>query len=39
VTSALALTSLRPRDHFVGSVLGMLAPVTLLVLIASVLWR
>jgi hypothetical protein len=38
VTSALALTSLRARDHFLGSALGMLLPVTALVLAASVLW-
>ena len=39
VTSALALTSLRSRDHFIGSALGMLLPVTLLVLVASALWQ
>lgn len=38
VTSALALTSLRGREHFIGSALGMLLPVTLLVLVASALW-
>lgn len=32
VTSALALTSLRSRDHFIGSAIGMLLPVTALVL-------
>lgn len=30
VTSALALTKLRARDHFVGSALGMLLPITAL---------
>lgn len=35
VTSALALTSLRSRDHFVGSVLGMLLPITALLLFTS----
>jgi uncharacterized membrane protein YdjX (TVP38/TMEM64 family) len=37
VTSALALTSLRARDHFLGSALGMLLPITL-VLATSLLW-
>jgi uncharacterized membrane protein YdjX (TVP38/TMEM64 family) len=32
VTSALALTRLRARDHFVGSAVGMLLPITALVL-------
>jgi uncharacterized membrane protein YdjX (TVP38/TMEM64 family) len=32
VTSALALTGLRARDHFLGSLLGMLLPITALVL-------
>jgi uncharacterized membrane protein YdjX (TVP38/TMEM64 family) len=31
VTSALALTKLRARDHFVGSAVGMLLPITALV--------
>jgi uncharacterized membrane protein YdjX (TVP38/TMEM64 family) len=32
VTSALALTKLRARDHFIGSLLGMTLPITALVL-------
>jgi uncharacterized membrane protein YdjX (TVP38/TMEM64 family) len=32
VTSALALTKLRARDHFLGSAIGMLLPITALVL-------
>ena len=39
VTSALALTSLRTRDHVLGSLLGMLLPVTLLLLVSSMLWQ
>jgi uncharacterized membrane protein YdjX (TVP38/TMEM64 family) len=37
VTSALALTRLRARDHFVGSAIGMLLPVTALLLAARFL--
>jgi uncharacterized membrane protein YdjX (TVP38/TMEM64 family) len=39
VTSALALTSLRSRDHVLGSLLGMLLPVTLLLMASSVFWQ
>jgi uncharacterized membrane protein YdjX (TVP38/TMEM64 family) len=37
VTSALALTKLRGRDHFVGSALGMLPAITALVFAARLL--
>ncbi len=37
VTSALALTKLRGRDHFVGSALGMLLPITALLFAARFL--
>jgi uncharacterized membrane protein YdjX (TVP38/TMEM64 family) len=37
VTSALALTKLRARDHFIGSLLGMLLPITALVLVTRFL--
>lgn len=37
VTSALALTKLRARDHFIGSALGMLPVITALVLAARYL--
>jgi uncharacterized membrane protein YdjX (TVP38/TMEM64 family) len=37
VTSALALTRLRTRDHFVGSAIGMLLPITGLVFAARFL--
>jgi uncharacterized membrane protein YdjX (TVP38/TMEM64 family) len=39
VTSALALTKLRTRDHAIGSLLGMLLPVTLLLLLSSFILR
>lgn len=37
VTSALALTQVSARDHALGSVLGMLLPVSALVLVAAAL--
>ena len=39
VTSALALTGLRPRDHFVGSLIGLPLPVALLVGAGALLMR
>jgi len=39
VTSALALTQLRARDHALGSAIGMLLPVTALLLLGSLLTR
>lgn len=37
VTSALALTSLRARHHFIGSAIGMLLPITALVFVSRFL--
>lgn len=37
VTTALALTKLRGRDHFIGSLLGMLLPITALIFAARFL--
>lgn len=35
VTSALALTRLRARDHAIGSAIGMLIPITVMLVVAS----
>lgn len=37
VTSALALTKLSARDHAIGSALGMVLPVTLLLWVAAIM--
>lgn len=38
VTSALALTSVRARDHAIGSAIGMLVPMTLMLIAAAMMF-